>query len=219
MKTSKISPLYAETRVLLGLNTYEEDEVSPSNFVPKGNAHYKQALIRLTEEGCLSEIPNGKRYKKYSLTSQGRQRLIQNLSNEEFAFFSNLGAKTTNGLLKVFRESISGVISVVNGYADMAQNGNGHSIGSYDDFSEFVIDFCQKIDAEDDLGGLVPIYRVRRELGDAVAREQFDEWLFDLQAEERLQMMSDDLSRTPQDQKDDSVRIPGDNLRFYINLL
>ncbi|NEQ49927.1 MAG: hypothetical protein F6K11_07320 [Leptolyngbya sp. SIO3F4] len=219
MKVKKVSPLYAETRVLLNLNAYGEDEVSPSNFVPTGNVLYKQALTRLTEEGCLSEIPNGKRYKKYSLTSQGRQRLIKNLSNEEFAFFSNLGPKTTNGLLKVFRESISVGISVANGSTNIAQNGNGHFIGSYDDFSKFVIDFCQKIDAEDDLGGLVPIYRVRRELGDAVARAQFDKWLFDLQAEERLQMMSDDLSRTPQDQKDDSVRIPGDNLRFYINLL
>lgn len=211
----KISPLYAETRILLSLFAIDKNEVSPSYFVPKGDK-YKQALSDLTEDGCLAETLKGKRYKKYSLLPQGRHRLIENLANEELSFFSVLGPKTTNGLLKVFRElSHSGTISTKNG----TQNGNGHAIGSYKDFSSFVLDFCRKIDIEDNLDGLIPIYRVRREVGKTIDREQFDNWLFELQADNQLQMMGDDLSDTPQDQKDDSVRIPGGNLRFYIKLL
>lgn len=213
--TTKITPLYAETRVLLSLFAIDEAEVSPSHFVPKG-AKYKQALTDLVENGCLAETLKGKRYKKYSLLPQGRHQLIQNLANDELSFFSVLGPKTTNGLLKVFRElGHTTSDSSQNG----SQNGHRHVISSYKDFSSFVIDFCQKLDVKDNLDGLIPIYRVRREVGDSVGREQFDSWMFELQADNQLQMMGDDLSDTPQDQKDDSVQIPGGNLRFYIKLL
>ena len=208
---TKISPLYAETRILLSLFAIDEDKVSPSNFVPKGTK-YKQALVDLVEYGCLSETLKGKRYKKYSLLPQGKHQLLKNLSNDELSFFSVLGPKTTNGLLKVFRE-------LDHNNPGSIQNGHRHAISSYQDFSSFVIGFCQKINIEDNLDGLIPIYRVRREVGESVDREKFDNWLFELQADNRLQMMGDDLSDTPQDQKDDSVQIPGGNLRFYIKLL
>ncbi|MGD1950948.1 MAG: hypothetical protein ACFB14_15050 [Leptolyngbyaceae cyanobacterium] len=212
---SKISPLYAETRILLSLFALDENEVSRSYFVPQG-PKYKQALVSLVEDGCLTETLKGKRYKKYSLSLHGQERLVENLFNKELSFFSNLGPKTTNGLLKAFRElKHSETSATQNG----SQNGHGQAISSYKEFSDFVLDFCRKIDAEDNLDGLIPIYRVRREVGEVVDREQFDNWLFELQADNSLQMMGDDLSDTPQDQKDDSVQIPGGNLRFYIKLL
>ena len=212
---SKISPLYAETRILLSLFALNENEVSPSNFVPQGTK-YKQALVSLVEDDCLTETLKGKRYKKYSLLPHGQERLVKNLFNEELSFFSNLGPKTTNGLLKAFRELKHGEI---NATENVSKNGYKHVISSYKEFSSFVLDFCRKIDAEDNLDGLIPIYRVRREVGEVVDREQFDNWLFELQADNSLQMMGDDLSDTPQDQKDDSVQISGGNLRFYIKLL
>lgn len=216
MAKTKITPLYAETRVLLQLTEFGEDKVSPSNFMPDG-PKYKQALINLVEDGSISKSEtNAKNRYKYSLTSQGRQRLIGNLFDDEFFFFGNIGTKTTNGLLKAFRElKYSDESAAQNG----SQNDYKHSISSYKDFSSFVLDFCRKIDIEDNLDGLIPIYRVRREIGGVVDRKQFDNWLFELQADNSLQMMGDDLSDTPQDQKDDSVQIPGGNLRFYIKLL
>ncbi|MEL6231131.1 MAG: hypothetical protein AAFR24_14565 [Cyanobacteria bacterium J06627_3] len=219
MKTSKISPLYAETRVLLGLNAHEEGEVSPSNFVPKGNAHYKQALIRLTEEGCLSEIPNGKRYKKYSLTSQGRQRLIENLSNEEFTFFSNLGAKTTNGLLKVFRQSISGGNAVANGSVNVAQNGNGHSIASYESFSNVALDVYAQLNEDFQCEDLVPIYRIRRTIGEQVSRAQFNEWLLEMQANDKLQLIGGAIPDLTPDQAEDSITTSLGGIRYYAKRL
>lgn len=216
MAKTKITPLYAETRVLLQLAELGEDKVSPSNFMPDGSK-YKQALIKLVEDGSISkhETNSKKRY-KYSLTSQGRQKLIENLFNEEFFFFGNIGIKTTNGMLKAFRE-LKHSDEIVTQNA--SQNGHRYAISSYDDFSSFILDFCRKIDVKDNLDGLIPIYRVRREVGDTVDKDQFDDWLFELQADNQLQMMGDDLSDTPQDQKDDSVKIPGGNLRFYIKLL
>lgn len=69
-------------------------------------------------------------------------------------------------------------------------------------------------------GGLVPIHEVRAHFLKKYPNSdipQFNNILFELQGRGKIQTMSDDLSRTPQYQKDLGVRGEGSNTRVYIN--
>lgn len=220
----KNSPLYAETRILLQLAELGEDKVSPSNFVPKGSEYYKQGLDRLTEEGCLSKSEtNAKNRYKYSLTSHGRQRLIDNLSNEEFCFFGNIGTKTTNGLLKVFRGLVNGGITSTAGLKDAAQNvshnGNGHSINSYEAFTSVALDVYDQLNNDFQCEDLVPIYRIRRTIGEQVSRVQFNEWLLEMQANDKLQLIGGAIPDLTPDQAEDSIKTSLGGIRYYAKRL
>ncbi|MEO1744548.1 MAG: hypothetical protein AAFR99_22455 [Cyanobacteria bacterium J06629_9] len=113
---SKVTPLYAETRILLDLTGLGGQLISPSNFVPKGT-HYQQALTRLIEQDYITETLKGKRYKKYSITAQGKQKLAENLTDEKFSFFAVAGPKTTNSLLRFLREENATTATSQNGHA------------------------------------------------------------------------------------------------------
>ena len=52
---SKVTPLYAQTRILLNLWSLDEVPVAKSHFVPGSAAPYKSALNQLVEEGALSK--------------------------------------------------------------------------------------------------------------------------------------------------------------------
>jgi hypothetical protein len=69
------------------------------------------------------------------------------------------------------------------------------------------------------LGNLVPIYRIRRELGNRVSRSQFNEWLLEVQANDLVQLMGGEMPNITQDQREDSLSIPGGGLRFYVKRL
>ncbi|MCG8366310.1 MAG: hypothetical protein MJA27_23615, partial [Pseudanabaenales cyanobacterium] len=63
----KITPLYAETRILLNLWSLDDSEVSKSKFVPSSTSQaYKTALEQLEVENALSSRQKTKRTKVYS---------------------------------------------------------------------------------------------------------------------------------------------------------
>lgn len=218
MGTKKITPLYAETRILLQLIELGESEVSPSKFTPSGD-QYKKALVRLVEESCLNETLKGSQHKKYSLTSQGKQRLINNLSNEEFVFFGNVGPKTTNGILKVFCEAIISSVSLANGSADRSRDVDSYSIASYESFSNVTLDVYEKLNSDFQCEDLVPIYRIRRTIGGQVSRAQFNEWLLEMQANEKLQLIGGAIPDLKPDQAEDSITTSLGGIRYYAKRL
>ncbi len=65
----------------------------------------------------------------------------------------------------------------------------------------------------------MPIYRIRRELGDRLPRQKFNEWLLEAQANDLVQLMGGDLPNVTADQLEDSVAIPGGGTRFYAKRL
>ena len=219
---TKISPLYAETRILLSLFALDEDKVSPSNFVPKGTK-YKQALVDLVEVGCLSETLKSKRYKKYSLLPQGKHQLLKNLSNNELSFSSNIGPKTTNGLLKVFRELVNDVITPTAASRGKVENvffnGNGHSISSYKAFVSVTLDVYNQLNNDFQCEDLVPIYRIRRTIGDQISRTQFNEWLLEMQANDKLQLIGGAIPDLTPDQAEDSITTALGGIRYYAKSL
>ncbi len=215
----KLSPLYAETRILLGLWTLDtSDYVAKSSFVPssKGKA-YSDALAQLEQDESLS-FQEKKNRKVYTLTPAGEHRLAKNLADEEFAFTTNIGPKVTNALLKRLRQRGEvAEAAQTNGRA----NGNGKvaEIVSAEAFSKVVLKTYDRLNQDYNLNDLVPIYRLRREIGDQVSRSEFNEWLLDVQANDLVQLTGGEMPNITQDQREDSLSIPGGGMRFYAKRL
>lgn len=212
----KLSPLYAETLILLNLWALDTLEyASKSSFVPSSKSKvYPDALAQLEQEESLSFQQKTKNRKVYTLTAAGKQRLAKNLVDEEFAFITNVGPKVPNALLKWLRQQDEVVeVSKTNGKA----NGNGKvsEIGSAEAFSEVVLKTYDQLNQDYNLNDLVPIYRLRREIGDQVSRSKFNEWLLDVQANDLVQLTGGEMPNITQDQREDSLSIPGGGMRFY----
>ena len=211
----KINLLYAETLILLKIWVLAESDVTKSNFLPSSkNNIYKQALEKLEAENSLSSKQKNKRSKVYSLTNQGRQRLAEGMTNEDFAFVAQVGAKTANSVLKWFRLNCG-----LESTQSAGNNGKASEFQSYKEFADVVLRTHEELNRDYNLGNLVPIYRIRRELGNRVSRSQFNEWLLEVQANDLVQLMGGEMPNITQDQREDSLSIPGGGLRFYVKRL
>jgi DNA-binding ferritin-like protein len=93
------------------------------------------------------------------------------------------------------------------------------AIASYGEFKNEVARIYDKLNTEENLSDMVPIYRIRRELGDRVSRAQFKEWMMDIQASDKIQLMGGQVPGVTQDQREDSITIPGGGMRFYVKKL
>lgn len=215
---SKITPLYAETRILLNLWALDETLVTKSNFVPTGQP-YLAALNRLVETNSLIKGKK-KQWQAYSLTDEGRSKLKEGLLAQEFKLQGSVvGVKTTNAILSWFRQSQSSA-EFTGGEAKQAKsNGHVEAIDSYESFADAALKTYDQLNQDYNLDDLVPIYRIRREMGDRISRQHFNEWLLKVQANEHVQLMGGDLPNVTRDQMEDSVAIPGGGTRFYVKRL
>jgi hypothetical protein len=133
------------------------------------------------------------------------------MANPEFVFTTNLGAKTANSVLKWFR---------LNSQVAAAPTPSAAApLTSYQEFLEETLQIYEDLNRDYNLGDLVPIYRIRRHLGDRISRSQFTEWLLEMQANDLVQLMGGQVPNVTQDQREDSVTIPGGGLRFYVKRL
>jgi hypothetical protein len=222
----KVTSLYAETLVLLNLWALDKTPAAPSKFISSTKEPvYKKALEQLAKEGSLvAEMPKGKRYE---ITEDGKLKLAKSLENKGFSFISNAGPKTTNALLKWFRQNAaSPQASQSTSSQAMSLSSNGHSkdgsiprISSYKDFTKTVLDTYDQLNRDYNLDDLVPIYRIRRDLGDRLTRQKFNEWLLEVQSNDLIQLMGSDLSDATSDQIEDSLTIPGAGARFFVKRL
>ncbi len=219
---SKVTPLYAETLILLNLWALDKTPAAPSKFISSTKEPvYKKALEQLEKEGSLVlETPKGKRYE---ITEDGKLKLAKSLENKGFSFISNAGPKTTNALLKWFRQNaISPKVSQpISSPASNGRSKNGSSpkISSYKDFTKTALDTYDQLNRDYNLDDLVPIYRIRREMGERLSRQEFNEWLLEVQANDLVQLMGSDLSDATSDQMEDSLTIPGAGARFFVKRL
>ncbi len=224
---SKVTPLYAKTRILLNLWALDETPAAKSHFVPGGEA-YKAALAELIKDDSLAETPKTKKTKVYSLTASGQDKLAKNLADEAFAFSSNIGPKTTNALLSWIRiiratgsqnEQMNQAAAQTHADSQPSTNGKASQIDSYDEFTQTALKTYDQLNQDYNLDDLVPIYRIRREIGDRLPRQKFNEWLLEVQANDLVQLMGSNLSNVTADQMEDSLTIPGAGARFFVKRL
>jgi len=214
-QAKNLQTLYAKTRLLLALWDLgaNEQEVKKGlltkRIVAKGQkmADYKGILEDLQEQGAVTVSKTG-----YTLKSPiGLDVLGAGLRSGEFKFEGTIvGTWAANALLRWI-----GQINVV---AAPIMSGGG-VIGSYEEFKTVALAVYDKLNYEHNLDDLVPIYRVRREIGEQVSREKFNKWLVEMQADDILQLIAGEIPDFTADKREDSISIPGTQLRSYAKRL
>lgn len=95
------------------------------------------------------------------------------------------------------------------------RSGSLPGIASYQQFTKVVLQVYDQLNRDYNYEHLVPIYHLRREIGDRVSRSQFTDWLIEMQANDILQLMTGDMPNMTPDKREDSVIIPDVGLRHY----
>jgi hypothetical protein len=214
-QAQNLQTLYAKTRLLLALWDLgaNEQEVKKGlltkRIVAKGQkmADYKGILEDLQEQGAVTVSKTG-----YTLKSPtGLDVLGAGLRSGEFKFEGTIvGTWVANALLRWI-----GQINVV---AAPVVSGGG-VIGSYEEFKSVALAVYDKLNYEHNLNNLVPIYRIRRVIGERVNRTKFNDFLLGMQADDIFQLQGGSVEDSAPDKIEDSVTTELDGLRCYARLL
>ena len=166
-------------------------------------ADFKDIFEELEEKGAIAISKKG-----YTLASpQGLAVLSEGLKSGDFKFEGTIvGTWAANALVKWIGEMDG---------ADVPVNGVKSEIKSYDEFQKVTLEVYDKLNRDQKLNDLVPIYRIRREIGDRTSREHFNEWLLEMQEKDIFQLMAGEMPDITPDKRDDSITIPGGGLRYY----
>lgn len=215
-KTKELQAGYAQTRLLLalwdlGANKQEVKKgLLTKRIVAKGQkmADYKEILEDLQTQGAVNVSRTG-----YTLTSPiGLEVLGAGLRSEEFKFEGTIvGTWAANALLRWI-----GLIDVAV-TAPVALG--GEVIDSYEEFKSVALDVYDKLNKDYSLDDLVPIYRIRREIGEQVSREKFNKWLLEMQEKDILQLQGGSLPDNDPVKLEDSVITEVSGLRCYAKRL
>lgn len=189
-------------------------------IVPKGKkiADYQEILNELKEENAIDISKKG-----FSLVSpKGLELLSEGLKSSDFVFEGTIvGTWAANALLEWIKEIDDNGSGVSAPQSQAVENGKSFSgdIASYEKFKEITLEVYEKLNSDYNLGNLVPIYRIRKEIGEKVSRENFNEWILEMQAKDILQLMAGEMPDITPDKREDSITIPGAGLRYYAKQL
>ncbi|MEG4809444.1 hypothetical protein QUA82_17455 [Microcoleus sp. F8-D3] len=177
---------------------------------------YVEVLGELQATGAI-EYSLVNRVTLVELTAKGKEVLAQGLKSKDSLFEfdgSQIGTRLGNSLLKWIRHQ-DGAASV----AVEKGKGDAGTIASYEDFKVVAIDVYDSLNRDYNLDDLVPIYRMRRAIGERVGRSEFNEWLLEMQANDIFQLMAGETPDITPDKREDSIIIPGGTLRYYAKRL
>ena len=177
---------------------------------------YRDVLGELQEAGAIVySLVN--RVTLVELSARGKEVLADGLKSRDSLFEfdgSQIGTRLGNALLKWIRhQDGAAVVAVEKG------KGDAGAIGSYDDFKAVALDVYDSLNRDYNLDDLVPIYRMRRAIGERVGRSQFNEWLLEMQANDIFQLMAGETQDITSDKREDSITIPGGAFRYYAKRL
>ncbi|MEH1777241.1 hypothetical protein [Nostoc sp.] len=215
--TSK-NTVQTRTRLLLALwdlgGTQEEVKKGQltKRIVSKSQkvADYQSVFEELQKQGAITISKKG-----YSLLSgKGLEVLDEGLRSGDFKFEGTIvGTWAANALVKWISQIDVAVVS-----ADVPVKGKG-AIASYDEFKSVALNVYDKLNQNYNLDDLVPIYRIRREIGDQITREDFNEWLLEMQEKDILQLQGGSLPDNDPGKLEDSVTTEVSGLRCYAKRL
>ncbi|BDI16455.1 hypothetical protein ANSO36C_22570 [Nostoc cf. commune SO-36] len=180
-------------------------------------ADYQGSFDELQKQGAIAISKKG-----YSLTSpKGLEALGEGLRGGDFKFEGTIvGTWAANALLRWISQidvAVTGAGVPVNGKGAIAELSKG--IASYDEFKSVALEVYDKLNQNYNLDDLVPIYRIRREIGDRVSRREFSEWLLEMQEKDILQLQGGSLPDNDPAKLEDSVTTEVSGLRCYAKLL
>lgn len=177
---------------------------------------YEPILKELEESGAIAYLREKGR-SQVELTAKGKEVLAAGLKSQDSLFEfdgSQMGARLGNALLKWIRhEDGAAGVGVETGKGDVG------AIASYEEFMSVALKVYDSLNRDYNLDDLVPIYRMRRAIGERLERSQFNEWLLEMQATDIFQLMAGDMRDIAPDKREDSIIIPGGALRYYAKRL
>lgn len=230
----------AKIRVLLGLwdldatkNPVKKGEVI--KWVKNSNersADYDPVLDELVAKGAIAVAGS-----QISLTDRGLGMLDESLTSAKLSLGegetgpfefpgSIIGTKVANALLKWIRDRARlGTADAIKSEAKSAKSakaegavsrsGSLPGITSYEQFTKVVLQVYDQLNRDYNYEHLVPIYHLRREIGDRLSRSQFNEWLIQMQANDIFQLMAGEMPDITPQKREDSLVIPDVGLRYY----
>jgi hypothetical protein len=240
-KKSSIKGSTCDAEVRLLLVIWDEKEIKKvdlnKRIVRTGEkaSDYQKIVLDLVEKGAIADDK-----KLFSLTEKGLNQLKTNLLNLElniavtasedkpaeparpFDFTNNyftldkktgktdkkvqqIGAKFGDVLLKWIREQGSNLKPV----PTIAK------ISSFDEFKTVALEVYDRLNRDYNFDNFVPIYRIRREIGDRITRQEFSDWLIKMQADDILLLQESGVEDSARDKLEDSVNTPISGLRCY----
>jgi hypothetical protein len=177
---------------------------------------YLEVLAQLQESGAI-EYSLVNRVTRVELSAKGKEVLAQGLKSRDSLFEfdgSQIGTRLGNALLKWIRHQDGAAsVAVETGKEDVG------AIASYEDFKAVAIDVYDSLNRDYNLDDLVPIYRMRREIGERVGRSQFNEWLLEMQAQDIFQLIGGEMTDITIDKAEDSIKTALGALRYYVKRL
>jgi hypothetical protein len=173
-------------------------------------AVYEVSLNDLADRGAIA-LTMDKKVPKLSLTDAGSQQLANGLLSPDFGFEGQLvGSRLANAALRWFRQYQGVGVSV----KEIAPK-----ISTYDEFKVVALETYDQLNRDYNYDNLVPIYRIRRAIGERVTRSQFNNWMLELQSKEIFQFITGRVTDLTPDKEQDSITTELGGLRYYAKLL
>ncbi len=173
-------------------------------------ADYQGIFEQLEKEGAIKSGENG-----FSLLDKGEKMLGECLKYPEVKFDGSIvGSWVANALVEWIAKK-NGTASTPAAQAKPKEK----EIASYDEFKPVALDVYDKLNRDYNLDDLVPIYRIRKEIGDRVSREHFNEWLLEMQKNNIFQLMAGEMPDLTPDKRKDSIETSIGGLRYYAKRL
>ncbi|VXD25439.1 hypothetical protein [Planktothrix paucivesiculata] len=210
-----------KTRLLLNLWAMSgtEGEVKKSELTSKVKQKRNNKKIGIAQT-VYEELKAAEAIKIYkqnqtpmvSITDTGKRMLIDALSSPDFVFDGTvIAARLANGLVGLIRELNQGITSAT--FVKKA------AIASYDEFKAIALQVYDQLNKDYNFDNLVPIYRIRRTIGDQVTRSQFSEWILEMQANDIFQLIGGSVEDSASDKIEDSISTELVGLRCYAKRL
>jgi hypothetical protein len=187
---------------------------------------YQVVFEELQQTGAIA-IATKNRVAKISLTDKGLQILGDGLKSQDFEFAGQqIGTPVANALVKWIRQINAVGISQATCekpsnqvVKDAMVSKQPEVIASYDEFKSVVLEVYDRLNHDYNLDDLVPIYRIRREIGDRISRENFNSWLLEMQKNEIFQLIGGEMTDITPDKAEDSITTKLSGLRYYAKRL
>lgn len=103
--------------------------------------------------------------------------------------------------------------------SDPTTNPKTHSIKTQKEFEDTMLHVIDKVNKEGKHNGLVPIYELRKAVGELVPRDKFKEFMMSMQNDsENIMIMGGEMPGITPEKASNSLTAPSGNLRYYVKL-
>jgi len=174
----------------------------------KNKADFDQALESLEQAEVIEVTKKGTSF-SISLKGESWQSVLgAEIGNLNFKDSGTVvGTWMATGLLKYI-----GLIKLAPNSVTSATN---PKISSYEQFKLLALETYTQLNQDYNFDNLVPIYRIRRAIGEQVTRSQFNDWLLEMQANDILQLQGGGVEDDATDKLEDSILTKVSGLRCF----